>query len=169
MLYYTRLSITFRCDQSSVNFNICVVPANTEAVVFSIDGSFAANISLSGTDPKVRAGAVDIVRHWQELGYLIIYISARPDVQQCKVTNWLAQHNFPHGMTFFSDGISPLPIKQKAETLKSIVTSNNLRLIAGYGSTKDILMYLSLGLEPQQIFIIGKTKKKYQSMAVVSI
>ena len=32
--------------------------------------------------PKVRAGAVDIVRYWQELGYLIIYITGRPDMQQ---------------------------------------------------------------------------------------
>lgn len=39
---------------------MAVLPVQTEAVVFSIDGSFAANISFSGTDPKVRAGAVDV-------------------------------------------------------------------------------------------------------------
>ena len=30
--------------------------------VFSIDGSFAASVSIMGSDPKVRAGAVDVVR-----------------------------------------------------------------------------------------------------------
>lgn len=33
-----------------------------ECVVFSIDGSFAASVSIMGSDPKVRAGAVDVVR-----------------------------------------------------------------------------------------------------------
>ena len=36
-------------------------------------------------------------RYWQELGYIIIYVTARPDIQQHKVVHWLAQHNFPHG------------------------------------------------------------------------
>lgn len=31
-------------------------------MVFSIDGSFAASVSIMGSDPKVRAGAVDVVR-----------------------------------------------------------------------------------------------------------
>jgi hypothetical protein len=38
-------------------------------------------------------------RYWQELGYIIIYATARPDIQQHKVVHWLAQHNFPHGTT----------------------------------------------------------------------
>ncbi len=161
-----------RCDKSAVEFNICVLPPKTETVVFSIDGSFAANISLSGTDPKVRAGAVDIVRYWQDLGYLIIYVTARPDIQQSKVTNWLAQHNFPKGMVFFSDGISAIPFRQKAETLRNIVQENKLVVRAGYGAARDIAMYHSLNLDRDNIFIIGKiskiSKKKYSDKAVVS-
>jgi hypothetical protein len=88
---------------------LAVVPPKTETVVFSIDGSFTASMSVTGKDPKVRAGAVDVVRfefkfltfftvflqnfvkrlmkifqfrYWQELGYLIIYITGRPDMQQ---------------------------------------------------------------------------------------
>lgn len=51
-----------RGDQSSVEFLLAVVPPHTECVVFSIDGSFAASMSVSGKDPKVRPGAVDICR-----------------------------------------------------------------------------------------------------------
>lgn len=82
-MYKVRMSV--KCDHSHVEFYMAVLPLHTEAVVFSIDGSFAANISFSGTDPKVRAGAVDVVRHWQDLGYLIIYVTARPDIQHYKV------------------------------------------------------------------------------------
>lgn len=39
-----------------------MVARGTESVVFSIDGSFTASVSIMGSDPKVRAGAVDVVR-----------------------------------------------------------------------------------------------------------
>jgi phosphatidate phosphatase PAH1 len=156
-----------KCDRTWVEFQLAVLPTQTESVVFSIDGSFAANISFSGTDPKVRAGAVDVVRYWQDLGYLIIYITARPDIQHYKVTNWLAQHNFPLGMVFFSEGICRDPIRQKTESLRSIVIGSQLKLQAGYGSPKDIHMYASLGVPANRIFIIGKAKNKYLNHAVV--
>ena len=156
-----------KCDHTFVEFYLAVLPASTEAVVFSIDGSFAANISFSGTDPKVRAGAVDVVRYWQDLGYLIIYITARPDMQHYKVTNWLAQHNFPLGMVFFSDGLRRDPIKQKAETLKNLVINNSLNIQAAYGSAKDISMYANLGVNANRIFITGKSKSKYLNQAIV--
>ena len=38
--------------------------------------------ACAGRDPKVRAGAVDVVRHWQDLGYLIIYVTGTPPVPQ---------------------------------------------------------------------------------------
>ena len=55
-----QIKCVVKCDHTFVDFQLAVLPAQTEAVVFSIDGSFAANISFSGTDPKVRAGAVDV-------------------------------------------------------------------------------------------------------------
>lgn len=160
-----QIKCVVKCDHTFVDFQLAVLPAQTEAVVFSIDGSFAANISLSGTDPKVRAGAVDVkyilnlyndtfrvidindlifkvVRYWQDLGYMIIYITARPDIQHYKVTNWLAQHNFPLGMVYFSEGICRDPLRQKTESLRSIVIGNQLKLQAGYGSSKDIPMVI---------------------------
>ncbi len=164
-----QIKMIVKCDHSFLEFHMAVLPANTEAVVFSIDGSFAANISFSGTDPKVRAGAVDVVRHWQDLGYLIIYVTARPDIQHYKVTNWLGQHNFPLGMVFFSNGLKRDPIRQKTETLRNLVENNSLKLQAAYGSTKDISMYLSLGVKSNRIFIIGKMKSKYLNQAVVII
>lgn len=51
-----------RGDHTSVDFFMTVIPPRTECVVFSIDGSFAASRSVSGKDPKVWAGAVDVVR-----------------------------------------------------------------------------------------------------------
>lgn len=51
-----------RGDHTAVDFFMAVVPPKTECIVFSIDGSFTASVSVTGRDPKVRAGAVDVVR-----------------------------------------------------------------------------------------------------------
>jgi len=61
------------------------------------------------------------VRHWHELGYLIIYVTARPDMQQRIVVSWLARHNFPHGMVAFMDGLSAEPLRQKTNYLRNLV------------------------------------------------
>jgi len=52
----------FRGDHTCCDFYLSVLPANTDAAVFSIDGSFTASVSIMGRDPKVRPGAVDVVR-----------------------------------------------------------------------------------------------------------
>lgn len=55
--------IPSRGDHTSADSYLTVLPRATEFVVFSIDGSFAASVSIMGSDPKVRAGAVDVVRY----------------------------------------------------------------------------------------------------------
>lgn len=60
-------------------------------------------------------------RHWQDLGYLILYITGRPDMQKQRVVSWLAQHNFPQGMIFFSDGLVHDPLRQKTIFLRNLV------------------------------------------------
>ncbi|KAL0133524.1 hypothetical protein PUN28_000927 [Cardiocondyla obscurior] len=161
------VKMVVRGDHTSVDFFMAVIPPRTECVVFSIDGSFAASRSVSGKDPKVWAGAVDVVRHWQELGYLIIYITARPDMQQQTVVSWLSQHNFPHGLVSFADGLSRDPLAHKAAYLNKLVKEHGMIIHQAYGSEKDISVYTAISLKPSQIFIIGKVSKKHQTMATI--
>ncbi|XP_053698054.1 protein retinal degeneration B [Sabethes cyaneus] len=159
------VKMVVRGDHTSVDFYMAVVPPRTECVVFSIDGSFTASVSVTGKDPKVRAGAVDVCRHWQELGYLLIYITGRPDMQQQRVLSWLSQHNFPHGLVSFADGLSTDPLGHKAAYLNTLIQSHGVVVHLAYGSSKDISVYTSIGLKPKQIFIVGKVSKKLQSLA----
>ncbi|KAK3083813.1 hypothetical protein FSP39_003585 [Pinctada imbricata] len=162
-----QVKIVVRGDHSTADFYLTVLPPKTETVIFSIDGSFTASMSISGKDPKVRAGAVDVVRHWQDQGYLILYVTARPDMQHRRVVAWLAMHNFPHGMVAFMDGLSKEPLKQKLNYLKSLKNDAQVSFKAAYGSSKDIYVYKELGMTTQQIFVIGKASKKYLSQAQV--
>ncbi|EUB64358.1 Calpain-7 [Echinococcus granulosus] len=147
-------------NEQAVELTLAIVPPNCNVVICSIDGSFAASLSLMGKDPKVRPGSVDIMRHWYALGYLLIYISARPDMQHRQVASWLAQHNFPPGLTFFLDGIFTDPLRQKALLLKSLVEQNQLSVHCAYGSAKDVPIYRSLGLQAHQIFAVGKLSRR---------
>nr|XP_020458072.1 membrane-associated phosphatidylinositol transfer protein 2 [Monopterus albus] len=155
------VKMVVRGDHTFADSYLTVIPRGTEFVVFSIDGSFAASVSIMGSDPKVRAGAVDVVRHWQDLGYLIIYVTGRPDMQKQRVVAWLSQHNFPHGIVSFCDGLVHDPLRHKANFLKSL-TEAHMKIFAGYGSTKDISVYTAIGLPPSQIYIVGRPSKKMQ-------
>uniref|UniRef100_A0A8V5H427 Uncharacterized protein n=1 Tax=Melopsittacus undulatus TaxID=13146 RepID=A0A8V5H427_MELUD len=163
------VKMVVRGDHTYADSYITVLPKGTEFVVFSIDGSFAASVSIMGSDPKVRAGAVDVVRHWQDLGYLIIYVTGRPDMQKQRVVAWLAQHNFPHGIVSFCDGLVHDPLRHKANFLKSLITdvSSAETIHAAYGSTKDISVYSSISLPPTHIYIVGRPTKKLQSQCQV--
>ena len=105
------IRMVVRGDHTCLYMTLAVVPPKTECVVFSIDGSFAASMSVTGKDPKVKPGAVDIVRHWLDLGYLIVYVTARPDMQMQRVVAWLTQHNFPKGLVSFADGFTTDPLR----------------------------------------------------------
>uniref|UniRef100_A0A4W6C295 Phosphatidylinositol transfer protein membrane associated 2 n=1 Tax=Lates calcarifer TaxID=8187 RepID=A0A4W6C295_LATCA len=158
------VKMVVRGDHTFADSYLTILPRGTEFVVFSIDGSFAASVSIMGSDPKVRAGAVDVVRYWQDLGYLIVYVTGRPDMQKQRVVAWLSQHNFPHGIVSFCDGLVHDPLRHKANFLKSLI--NEVReagvIFAAYGSTKDISVYTSIGLPPFHIYIVGRPTKKMQ-------
>ncbi|XP_062414904.1 membrane-associated phosphatidylinositol transfer protein 2 isoform X1 [Pungitius pungitius] len=156
------VKMVVRGDHTVADSYLSVVPRGTEFVVFSIDGSFAASVSIMGSDPKVRAGAVDVVRYWQDLGYVIVYVTGRPDMQKQRVVAWLSQHNFPHGIVSFCDGLVHDPLRHKANFLKSLVGEAHMRIFAAYGSTKDISVYSSLGLPPSHIYIVGRPTKRLQ-------
>lgn len=164
-IYPVRMVV--RGDHTMLHMYLAVVPPKTETVVFSIDGSFAASVSVTGRDPKVKPGAVDIVRHWQELGYLIVYVTGRPDMQLQRVVSWLAQHNFPHGMVSFADGFTTDPLGHKADYLRSLVHEQDLVIHGAYGSSKDIRIYSGLGLRPDQIYCVGKASRKQSGLATV--
>lgn len=44
-----------------------------------------------------------------------------------------------------------------------------MKLFAGYGSTKDISVYTSVGLPPSQIYIVGRASKKMQHQCQVAL
>ncbi|KAG7215350.1 hypothetical protein INR49_022587 [Caranx melampygus] len=127
------VKMVVRGDHTSADSYLTILPRGTEFVVFSIDGSFAASVSIMGSDPKKQ-----------------------------RVVAWLSQHNFPHGIVSFCDGLVHDPLRHKANFLKTLINEAHMRIFAAYGSTKDISVYTSIGLPPFHIYIVGRPTKKMQ-------
>lgn len=52
---------------------------------------------------------------------MIIYTTGRPDMQHHRVVSWLSQHNFPHGLVSFADGLSTDPLGHKTAYLNNLI------------------------------------------------
>jgi len=161
------IKMVVRGDHSQVTCNMAILTPQTEAVVFSIDGSFLASYSLRGVDPRIRGGAVDVVRYWQELGYLIIYVSSRLLFQKGQVMSWLIEHKFPFGIVSFCEHVSTDFQRHKIDFLKNIIRYENVSLHAAYGSSRDISVYIShLNLQQNHVFLIGKKTKSKKADSI---
>lgn len=53
-------------------------------------------------------------------------------MQQQRVLSWLSQHNFPHGLVSFADGLSTDFLAHKITYLKSLVQVNISHNIVKY-------------------------------------
>ncbi|KHJ95597.1 DDHD domain protein [Oesophagostomum dentatum] len=146
-------------DRSYLDSFVAVVPPTTKCVVFSVDGSLTASVSVTGRDPRVRPGAVDTVRYWHDQGYVILYLTARPDMQQRVVSAWLAQHCFPHGLLLFNPSFSTDPLKQKSLHLKHIIDMG-IKVHAAYGSSKDVAVYCGAGVEQNRIVSVAGSRRR---------
>lgn len=63
-----------------------------------------------------------------------MYVTGRPDMQKQRVVAWLSQHNFPHGVVSFCDGLVHDPLRHKANFLKSLI--GEVKLGSGIKASK---------------------------------
>ncbi|VDM31750.1 unnamed protein product, partial [Toxocara canis] len=86
-------------------------------------------------------------------------MTARPDMQQRVVGSWLALHNFPHALLFFTPSFSTDPLRQKTLHLKALLDMG-ICIHAAYGSSKDVAVYTAAGIEPERIFSVSGGKRR---------
>lgn len=77
-------------------------------------------------------------------------------MQQQRVLSWLSQHNFPHGLVSFADGLSTDPLGHKTAYLNNLISNHGVSIHSAYGSSKDIIVYTNIGMKAKQIYIVGK-------------
>ena len=159
-----KIRMVVKQDDTYVDFFVAVLPLNTEAIVFCIEALLSEN-KLEPFKNKNAAVIAEIVRYWQQLGYLIVYVTKKPDVIHHKIHTWLLHHKFPLGMVLFN-GIIPW-MKNQARYLPDLGTSNGIKLHTVYSTKKGIDMYAQMGLDSSKIFCTDRIKKNLANKAVV--
>jgi hypothetical protein len=80
-------------------------------------------------------------------------------MQQRQVGSWLAQHNFPHGLLFFTPSISTDPLRHKTQHIRHLIDIG-VKIQAAYGSSKDVPVYSSAGVDAEHIFKVSGSKRR---------
>jgi hypothetical protein len=153
------VKLLVRGDHTTAGCNLFIMPPHTEAVVFSVDGALAGNFSLSGKTMKCKPGAVQVASHWRDLGYLLVYLTGRPDVQKDTIMKFLAANGFPLGMVACADSITDPHLKTLC--LARLIKEAKMIIQTAYGSHRHLSVYTELGLQRDQIYILcRKTNRK---------
>ncbi|PKN55183.1 MAG: hypothetical protein CVU56_22585 [Deltaproteobacteria bacterium HGW-Deltaproteobacteria-14] len=162
-----------RGDHSLASFDLIVVTPGTEAVVFDIDGTLTTDDSelineitqsiFNNTyDEAVRAAAVETVTAWHDKGYLVVYLTGRPDLLRPMTEAWLEAHGFPPGPLHLTDTNGQvLPTNggvgdYKTAFLAYLAGTGGLSVYAAYGNaTTDIYAFGNAAIPKARTFIAG--------------
>lgn len=162
-----------RGDGSGATGLLVVTPKDTPAVVFDIDGTITVSdgevfkeiealLERRSYEPKVRAGAAAVAQKWAERGYLVVYLTARPDNLRGITTKWLAAKGFPPGPVFFADRIrDAVPGEAVAAHKRAVLArlAPALRFVAGYGNAStDVDVYREAGIPEERRFVVSRPR-----------
>lgn len=175
-----------RGDNSIASHTLYVVAPSTDTVVFDIDGTLTtddfqlvsqlfAKLQNGTYVPKPYAKAADVPAAWAGKGYLVIYLTGRPDSLRGITRPWLRQQKMPPGPLHLTDTLSQAlstssgVAKYKADFLKKTVKVASVALKAAYGNaTTDIEAYESASVSKARTYIIGEHRGKKGTVAVTS-
>lgn len=164
-------------DASAATQVLTVVAPGTEAVVFDIDGTLTASdrevfkelkalLEDRRYVPAVRPGATAVARQWASRGYLVVYVTARPDNLRAATRAWLASQGFPPGPVLLSNRVRDVipgdAVREfKHDTLAQLTEKGLVRLVAGYGNAAtDVAVYRDAGVPAERLYLVGETAAK---------
>lgn len=175
-------------DGTSARGELRVLPEGTEVIAFDIDGTLtqgnrelANDIAsdlfdplLSGDYvPKPRRDATETTRFYrQQLGYQLVYLTARPYWLGPRTRQWLSNQSVGLGTLRLSPSLADgLPAKDAVGDFKGRYLSRladlGLDIRRAYGnSDTDIYAYEKAGLSTSSILTLGKAAGKQGTVDV---
>jgi hypothetical protein len=168
-----RVSMVALGDESEAAFRLAVVHPRTDAVVFDIDGTLTtddselilellADLFHGNHVPQMRDGGPDVARAYADRGYLIVYLTGRPDQLRHVSEQWLIDRGFPPGVVHLTDTLEQAVPSSggvaayKTAFLQRLQDEAQVRIFAAYGNaTTDIEAYEAAGIPKERTFIVG--------------
>lgn len=180
-----RVTMVVDADHTTASWDLWVVQKGTAAVVFDIDGTLTTGDGEITTQvikrqgggdymPKMRPAATVVANAWAAKGYLIIYVTGRPDNLQHISRRWLVQHGFPPGPIRLADTLKQVrPSSSGVGAFKTRVLSGllgqgvDIQQVYGNAAT-DIEAYEAIRIPKNRTWIIGENAGESQTQALTS-
>jgi phosphatidate phosphatase PAH1 len=155
-------------DGTTVSSWLWLLPAGTHVVVTDIDGTLTTSDTQlfqqlldKNHVPEAYPGARDLTQAHAELGWIVVYLTGRPDFLTQVTRDWLRDLDFAPGPVHLARRAGDvLPTTSGVGAYKQ----RYLEELAGHGAvvdfaygnaTTDIDAYLGFGLAPADVWIIG--------------
>lgn len=175
-------------DLTQADGYLFVVPKGKKAVVFDIDGTLTTSdgelikeivVDLLGGGTqyteKMYADANTVVNLYAQKGYLIVYLTARPDLFTDISRKWLVDEGFPRGLLHLNEAESDFfkgsdaTVAYKTAYLKYLKEVIGLDIVYAYGNADtDVWSYDAAGISKSNTFIIGKNAGMESTQPVTS-
>ncbi len=159
-------------DLSEAKFDLVVVNPGTQAIITDVDGTLttsdnelitevALSIFNETYEQEMYVDADTMIRGWSDKGYLIIYMSGRPDVLRRMSERWLEERFVPGPIHLTDTNAQVMPNNDGVGIYKkefiAYLRAQGIDLVAAYGNaTTDIWAYEQAGMPKNVTWIIGK-------------
>jgi phosphatidate phosphatase PAH1 len=180
-----RVRMLVRGDHSHADLRVIVAPEGTRVVVFDVDGTLttgdpelikelAGDLLSHRHVPEMRTGGPDAVMAWADRGYLVLYLTGRPDLLHGITKRWLMDKGFPPGVLHLTDTLhQAVPNDAGVAVYKTeflqLLAGRGFSFAAAYGNaTTDIAAYAAASIPKDRTFITGKHGGKSETTAVTS-
>jgi phosphatidate phosphatase PAH1 len=144
------------------------VAADIDETLTTSDSEWAAQIDDPTHDPAERPDAATLMQGYDDLGYTVIYVTARDEgrvlsdgrTARQATADWLEAHGFP----FTNDDLYLSPgspsdaakIAYKSGVLEDLA-ANGWTTDWAYGNAQtDVEAFLEAGVAPDHVFLVGK-------------
>jgi len=168
-------------DNTSADMYIKILKEKEAYVIFDIDGtltisdnelikeSFYEFLDVK-YNSKAFVDAYKVVNYYNDKGYNILYLTARPPWLISNTLTWLKNNGFPFGILHTNETAMP---SAYADTFKSMylktIISKGVTINCFYGNAlTDISAYTSIDIQTEKIFIIGEHAGKSGTNAISS-
>jgi phosphatidate phosphatase PAH1 len=172
-----RVRMVVEGDGSAVEGYLSVVDPAREAVLFDIDGTLTINDFEAYADyaglktASAYYYAPEVVRAYQQKGYQIIYLTARPYWVTRDAREWFGRQQllgWHYRSNPYGDGpIPPNTEQHKTDYVRYLRETVGLKIVRAYGNaTTDIAAYAKGGIAKADTWIIGEHAGKDGTQAI---
>ena len=166
----------FEAGRTCYTHSLMVWPEGTQFVLSDIDGTLTmsddelfAEIGDPDYDQQTKGDAIELIQAWDDKGYGLVYLTARPGDFRPMTEAWKARRGLPHGLTQFAFSLvfDETARAYKAEFISTLVDDLGWDIVAAYGNaTSDIEAYADAGIPLDVTFIIGEHAGESGTIAI---